>query len=65
MSEEKASFKEHLSQIAEAELVTQAPEDHQHDDIRRALQVVERRARSLVEPGLALSATKTPVSKGR
>jgi hypothetical protein len=41
MSENKATFKEHLSHITQAQLIAQVPENDKENDICRNLKIVE------------------------
>jgi hypothetical protein len=45
MGEHEAALQEQLGEVAQAELVPQAPEHVQQDDVGRILQEIEGRAR--------------------
>ncbi len=53
MGEHKAALQEHVGEIAQTELVAEAPEDDQQHDAGRKLKIVVGRARALVELALA------------
>jgi hypothetical protein len=57
--------KEHLRQITQAELVTQAPEDNERDDIGRILGAIQGPASSFVELLAAVATTEPPVTLSR
>jgi hypothetical protein len=54
--------KEHLRQIAQAQLVTQSPEDNECDDIGWILGAVQRPTNSFVELLATITATEPPVT---
>ena len=53
MGELKATLQKHLGQITQAQLVPQAPENHEQDDISGIFERVERGSCTLVEGALA------------
>src|SRR5687768_10288739 len=63
MGEDEATREEHLSQIAQTELVPEAPQDDQKHDIGRIFQVVERRARALIEGASTGRAAKRAIAQ--
>jgi hypothetical protein len=62
MGEYNAPLKEHFGQILQAELVSEAPQYHEADDIRGILEMVERRACALVKATVAAATAETTVA---
>jgi len=56
--EGEAARQEHLGEVTQAELVAETPEDNEQRDVGRNLQVVERRARALIESATAETAAE-------
>src|SRR5690349_3061934 len=56
MAEHDAADQEHLGEIAQAELVAQAPEHHERDDVARILRPVQQAGAALIELLAALTA---------
>ena len=70
IAEPEATDQDHLTQIPQAQLVTQPPEHHESDDVGGVLGPVQHRARALVpllatraaaEPAVALGGTLRPL----
>jgi hypothetical protein len=64
MSKHDAAVEEHLGEVAQTELVAQAPQHHQTDYIGRILHAVEERACTLIEPACAAPTAKAAVAPG-
>src|SRR4051794_19388016 len=64
MAEYDTAQGEHLGQVAQAQLVAQAPEHHERDDVGRILRPVQQRAGAFVELLAAGPAAKAPVTLG-
>ena len=61
----EAALENHLSQIAQAQLVPQSPQHGTEDDISGVFERVERRSCTLVESALARSRSRTSESPAR
>jgi hypothetical protein len=59
------SLQRHLRQIAEAQLVAQAPEDHQADDVARILKVGKAGAGPFVKLSLTGTILKPSIAQLR
>jgi hypothetical protein len=55
----------HLGQIAQAQLVAKAPEDHECDNVRRILRAIKDPTAALIELFAAGLAPEAPVTLGR
>jgi hypothetical protein len=64
IAEHDATNQDHLRQVAQGELVAQAPEHHEGDDVRRILCPVQHATTALVELLAAGAAPKPPVTLG-
>src|SRR3954463_4563371 len=64
MAEHDAAHSEHLGQIAQAQLVAQAPEHHEGDDIGGVLRPVQQGAPALVELLAARAAAEPAIALG-
>src|SRR6188474_969049 len=62
MAEHDAADQKHLGEIAQAELVAQAPEHHERDDVARILRPVQQAGAALVELPAALAAAEPTIS---
>jgi hypothetical protein len=65
LCEGKAAREEHLGQVAQAQLVAESPEDDEERDVGGDLQMVEGRARALIEGALAGPAPEQAIAQGR
>src|SRR5689334_5943770 len=65
MAEHDAADQEHLGEIAQAELVAQAPEHHERDDVARILRPVQQAGAALIELLAALAAAEPAISLSR
>src|SRR5690349_5382574 len=65
MAEHDAADQEHLGEIAQAELVAQAPEHHERDDVARILRPVQQAGTALVKLPAALAAAEPAISLSR
>jgi hypothetical protein len=65
VTEFDASDQEHLRQITQAQFVSEAPEDHQRDDVGRVLSAVENSTAALIELLSTNTAPKAPVTVRR
>jgi hypothetical protein len=65
VAEHDAADQEHLGEIAQAELVAQAPEHHERDDVARILRPVQQAGAALVELPAALAAAEPAISLSR
>ena len=65
MAEHDAADQKHLGEIAQAELVAQAPEHHERDDVARILRPVQQAGAALVELLAALAAAESAISLSR
>jgi hypothetical protein len=63
VSKLEAALQEHLGQIAQAQLVSQPPQDDQHHNIGRELQMVELSGSALVKSAGAVGAFESGVTK--
>jgi uncharacterized protein len=63
-AEHDAAHGEHLGQVAQAQFVTQAPEHHEGDDIRRVLGPVQQRVGALIELLAARTTTEPAIALG-
>src|SRR5437764_1211850 len=64
MAEYDTAHGEHLGQVAQAQLVAQAPEHHERDDVGRILRPIQHRAGAFVEllaAGPATGSAGSPV----
>jgi hypothetical protein len=59
----EAALEEHLSEVPQAQLVTQAPEDNEEHDIGGILQPVVRRPSALVETPATVPASEFAVAE--
>src|SRR3954468_7328947 len=64
MAEHDAAHGEHLGQTAQAQLVAQAPEHHERDDIGRILGPVQQGAGAFVELLAARTAAEPAIALG-
>ena len=65
MAEHEAADEEHLGQVTQGELVAQAPEHHERDDVARVLGSVQQAAGALVELLAAPTAAEAAIALGR
>jgi hypothetical protein len=63
MGEGKTSLQKHLSQVMQAQLITEAPQDSEQDNIRREFKVVERGASPLIKSTAAVRAEECRVTE--
>src|SRR4051812_27265186 len=64
IAEHNAAHGEHLGQVTQAQLVAQAPEHHEGDDIGRVLRAVQHTAAALVELLAACAAAEPAIALG-
>ena len=65
VAEHKAADEEHLGQVAQGELVAQAPEHHERDDVAGILGPVQQAAGAFIELLAAGAAAEAAVALGR
>jgi len=63
MGELKAALQKQLGQLAQAQLVAQAPESNKQNGIGRVLQKIERGSSTLIEGTLARRAAERSIAK--
>ena len=62
MAEIIATDRKHLDQVAQTRFVAYPPQHDQHQDVSRAVQVVERRSSSLIKHRFAAMASENAVA---
>ena len=65
VAEHEAADEEHLGQVPQGELVAQAPEHHERDDVARVLGPVQPAAGALVELLAACAAAEAAIALSR